>query len=721
LDIRGLIEKINQKDWAGAYRLYAGFVLFPSLVSKLCPRPCEIACQGAAQGNPIALGALERACVALSPEWAQPRFNLPKRKGSVAIVGAGLGGLACALRLASKKYQVTVFEETNVLGGKARVLLPAETIDGELRTKLEGESIGFEMGKAVRDLSEMSANAIFVATGLGGTAFGRLEPEAVTPYFTEPNVFVGGGLLGADVVWSIAHGLLAAQAIEAYLKSGLAVWKKHVPKSRALGLPFPAGPRREEPADGFGPELAAMEAKRCPRCDCDKCRESCDLMRYFNKYPSRIGDEVYATLNPVKHYGQRLATRLAASCQLCGLCGEACPEGIDTGELLGRAREELRQSGSLPPAFHDYWLRDFAQATGEEAALIMAPPDGPIGRVFFPGCQLGAANPLAVWLTYRHLLNDRPDTALALNCCGLPLQWAGDGPLFREHLENLLEQLRSFGQPEILFACPSCQKALAGRLEPGSFGSVYGALKPVPGQDLPDLTGSVSVFDPCPASGQSHASEAVRQLTAALGLKITELNDGQTPAGCCGWGGHAYPASPKYVEAVAQDRSRLGDLPYVTYCSNCRDTFASAGKPAAHILTLMFDPKGAFGDPPPHLSRRRENRRWLKKLVLSDLGNIMTDQMLNDTNNILDKDNKFRLNIGPDLMAKMDRQLILEDDVRRTIEGSLASGRVTRNSLGELTGYLKLGAVTVWVTWTSAAVGYDVQKVYSHRMDIVDG
>ena len=48
------------------------------------------------------------------------------RVGNVAIVGAGVGGLALALRLAHKGHRVTVFEKTDQVGGRNR----SETVGG---------------------------------------------------------------------------------------------------------------------------------------------------------------------------------------------------------------------------------------------------------------------------------------------------------------------------------------------------------------------------------------------------------------------------------------------------------------------------------------------------------------------------------------------------------------------------------------------------------------
>ncbi|HJV27288.1 MAG TPA: FAD-dependent oxidoreductase, partial [Aromatoleum sp.] len=40
----------------------------------------------------------------------------------VAVIGAGYAGLACAVELARRRVQVTVFDRSHTLGGRARVV-----------------------------------------------------------------------------------------------------------------------------------------------------------------------------------------------------------------------------------------------------------------------------------------------------------------------------------------------------------------------------------------------------------------------------------------------------------------------------------------------------------------------------------------------------------------------------------------------------------------------
>ena len=105
--------------------------------------PCEKKCLRGKVGDPIQIGALERACVT-STEQEQRVQPLPGREKKVAVVGSGLSSLTAAHDLARKGYPVTLFEPTDQLGGRLleihEALLPRQVIQGEiaLLTRAEG-------------------------------------------------------------------------------------------------------------------------------------------------------------------------------------------------------------------------------------------------------------------------------------------------------------------------------------------------------------------------------------------------------------------------------------------------------------------------------------------------------------------------------------------------------------------------------------------------------
>ncbi len=716
VDVRGLVGKILKRDFDGAYRLYRSKAIFPAISARVCHEPCKAGCGRAGIVPPVELAALERACVGLAKNRDPAKYPLPARTKSVAVIGAGLSGLACALRLAAKKYPVTVYEQRGRIGGRLWDLLPPEEFLPELELQFKYERYDLRLSSQIDELSAITADAIYIATGSGGQRFGVALPDYAEPFAPAPGIFMGGSILGASPVESIAHGARAAQAIEAFLKSGQPVWEDR-PPTRMRPLVKNTGLRQAmRPGEAISsgpPDPAGIidEASRCRGCDCELCFGDCDLMRRFNKYPRRIGDEVYVTLNPVDLYTHRLATRLIGSCNLCGLCKSRCPEGIDTGALLQSARKAMRADGSLPPAFHDYWLRDMAQAAGEEAGLLLAPGDKGVEYVFFPGCQLGASMPGAVEGTYRHLAEKYPGTAVMLDCCGAPLLWAGDAEGFKAQAAGIAERLKALGAPKLVFACPTCRRLLSEMLPDMAAISVYELLARDGELKVTGPPDKAAVFDACSGREFPALREDVRKLAKGAGFALAELPQGGDRAVCCGWGGHIYPANPEHAADLAQKRAALGPEPYITYCSNCRDVFAAAGKPAQHLLALLFAPEAGFDDAPPSLTRRRQNRRELKRRLLAEFGGTALDK---------EPEPRLRLLFAPELTARMDKDLLLEEDVRRVVEHCESTGEKLLHSDGGFSGRLRLGVVTCWVRYRPEDDGFRIIQVYSHRMSIVE-
>ncbi len=98
----------------------------PSVCGRICHHPCESKCQAGKWGNPIAIRALKRFATDYASEAGfYPRTRERATGGEkVAIVGSGPGGLMAGYQLASKGYDVTVFEALAVPGGALAVCIP---------------------------------------------------------------------------------------------------------------------------------------------------------------------------------------------------------------------------------------------------------------------------------------------------------------------------------------------------------------------------------------------------------------------------------------------------------------------------------------------------------------------------------------------------------------------------------------------------------------------
>jgi glutamate synthase (NADPH/NADH) small chain len=100
---------------------------FPEFTGRLCPAPCEAACVlEIDEGNAVTIKQIELAIVdrAWDEGWivAQPPRERTGR--TVAVVGSGPSGLACAQQLNRAGHLVTVFERDEAGGGLVRFGVP---------------------------------------------------------------------------------------------------------------------------------------------------------------------------------------------------------------------------------------------------------------------------------------------------------------------------------------------------------------------------------------------------------------------------------------------------------------------------------------------------------------------------------------------------------------------------------------------------------------------
>jgi len=155
-----------------------------NLLAGTCSRVCpvEVLCEGACvlshEGQkPIAVAALQRYATDEARKARIPLREAAPRNGlSVAVIGAGPAGLACAGELAARGFDVVVFDEQEEVGGIVRTAiapyrqlvdpLPAE------RAALEQLSVRFRLGERITSGASLAAltdgaDAIFLGVGLG--------------------------------------------------------------------------------------------------------------------------------------------------------------------------------------------------------------------------------------------------------------------------------------------------------------------------------------------------------------------------------------------------------------------------------------------------------------------------------------------------------------------------------------------------------------------------
>jgi Fe-S oxidoreductase len=716
LDVRDFIGKMQRGGFNSAFRTYLNAVGFPGIVSVLCDEPCKNACIRRDMDGPISMQLLERAALSYAGRTTPNSYNLPPKNKKIVIIGAGISGLACALRLAIKKYDVTIYERSNRIGGQLWDLLPPEVFLKDIELQFMYEKYTLCLNTEILNLDDLDFDALYVATGAAGADFRLMSDSGGAFASTKPGVFLGGSLTGGNCIQAMADGLHVTGAIERYIKTGN-MNHPHEVNSTKLELD-PSTIARSEPVlpkDGvsFTRDETLLEANRCLKCACDACIRYCDLMHFYQKFPKRIAEEVEITIHPGTLDGNgTVATRLITTCNQCGLCKEVCPEDIDTGDFLLINHRIMHKKGAMPWAYHDFFLRDMAFTTGEEAYLCRLPPGYDKSQtVFFPGCQLGASDPQYVTESYRWLLGRMPDTALMLGCCGAPAEWAGDEVIHSEVITKLKEDWITLGKPKVVFACPTCKQMFQRYLPELEGVFLYDLILKLGISPPKETTGEiVSVFDPCSSREEPELQQAVRKLAKQFGFNLQPLPLEARLSACCSWGGQVSIANPLYTREVIKSRITQNVYPYIAYCINCRDIFASAKKPAYHILDILFGLHDS-GRVPPTITERRKNRVRLKRQLLSEFWK--------DEVKMEHRKSPINLHITSQLRQKLSSEMILETDIEAVIEHCESSGRkVLDPESGHFIGHLQIGNITYWAVYSPVDTGFDLFNAYSHRMSI---
>jgi NADPH-dependent glutamate synthase beta subunit-like oxidoreductase len=112
----------------------------PSVTGRVCYHPCETACNRAEHDEPIGIRSVERFLGDFGLQLARNPIidTLPPLNGkTVAIVGSGPGGLACAYHLRRRGYASVIFEAMEQPGGMLRGgiphwHLPEEILEAEI-------------------------------------------------------------------------------------------------------------------------------------------------------------------------------------------------------------------------------------------------------------------------------------------------------------------------------------------------------------------------------------------------------------------------------------------------------------------------------------------------------------------------------------------------------------------------------------------------------------
>ncbi len=245
IDVPLFIRQIATGTPEAAARTILSQNILGGICARVCPTEtlCEGACvREAAEGKPVEIGLLQRfATDRLMATGQMPFQRAARTEKSVAVVGAGPAGLACAHRLALKGHEVTIHDARLKPGGLNEYGIAAYKAPGGFAarevawllqvggiTMLENWQLGRRGDGTLADLLA-EHDAVFLGMGLAGVnglgvpgadlatpatdfiaALRQAEDLSTLPVGREV-VVIGGGMTAVDA--AVQAKLLGAEHV----------------------------------------------------------------------------------------------------------------------------------------------------------------------------------------------------------------------------------------------------------------------------------------------------------------------------------------------------------------------------------------------------------------------------------------------------------------------------------------------------------------------------
>ncbi|MCB5425559.1 glutamate synthase subunit beta [Altererythrobacter sp. CC-YST694] len=168
---------VYEGNWEGALETLHSTNNFPEFTGRICPAPCEASCTLNLIDQPVTIKSIECAIVdrGWKEGWIQPQVPEKRTGKTVAVIGSGPAGMACAQQLARAGHSVTLFEKNDRMGGLLRYGIPDFKMEKHLINRrlvqMQAEGVTFKTSTEVGvDVSFKSLKENFDAIVLSGGA-----------------------------------------------------------------------------------------------------------------------------------------------------------------------------------------------------------------------------------------------------------------------------------------------------------------------------------------------------------------------------------------------------------------------------------------------------------------------------------------------------------------------------------------------------------------------
>ena len=728
VDIREIIRSLKSNSIAQASQIWQTQSYFPRLIGKTCNAPCEKKCKRIDIDQSVAIHNLEKYLVEknlFKTVKIDPYIELRQK---IAVIGGDLSGLTAAWFLCEKGFKVTVFEANDMLCKDLanHPDITAEDIELDL-VPITNSNIEIKLNTEIgKDITYDEILETFDGVYICGK---RNLPVPVDidedTYQCNANekIFLGGHALHGDLELSTAllaaEGKIAGISLDRFVKSVslTAGRKQEGPYETSLHVitkDYPEIPRVEPQGKIFTDAEMKEEIERCIDCRCMECVKQCKFLEKYKRYPKKYIRHIFNTVNLVGG-GLRSGRELVLSCTLCGLCSEICPNAIPMADVSLTSRQALIKKNELPEGHFDFPVRDMLFSNSDEFSMAKHQPDHDSSKyLFFPGCQLSATMPQYVEPTYKHLTEVLDGgVGIFLGCCGAPAHWSGRIETSEQTMEQLKQVWEAMGKPIMVVACSTCYKQFEDNFPDVEIKSLWEILaeKGLPNVERStDKPKQIAVHDSCTARYNNEILDSIRTILDKCNYEESPLEYSREKTKCCGYGGLVFYGNKEVALETIKARTEESDLPYVAYCSVCRDFLVKAGKPTWHILDIIFgnDSDDKSTEIGANLSQKEVNRSRLKQDLLK---NIWQEDFAPRVD--------LNLKFSEGVLERMEDRLITANNVSETIKNAEASGKkLIRPADKHFIAHYRKTLVTYWVEYTVEDGYYQVYNAYCHRLQI---
>ena len=217
--IHNLIPEWNDLVYRGQWQQALERLLktnnFPEFTGRVCPAPCVGSCTLGIHDPPVTIKNLEYAIIerGFAEGWIVARPPEVRTGKTVAVIGSGPAGLACADLLNRAGHSVTVFERADRIGGLLMYGIPNMKLDKNVVQRrvdlMAAEGVNFVTRTEVgRDVSAEEVRARFDAMVLCG---GATQPRDLAVEGRELN----GVVFAVDFLRANTRNLLGGSLEEA--------------------------------------------------------------------------------------------------------------------------------------------------------------------------------------------------------------------------------------------------------------------------------------------------------------------------------------------------------------------------------------------------------------------------------------------------------------------------------------------------------------------------